>query len=387
MKIGFIAPEYPHFKIKQAAGLGTSIGNLVEALSQQGHTIYLFIYGQEQEDYFVENNIYFYLIGNVSYSFGKWFRYRKHIQNIVQTVIIKEKLRLIEVPDWTGISAFMNFTVPIVMRFHGSDRYFCHLEGRKQKLKNKLFEQFAVRGASAYIAPTTFAGKLTKRLFKISDHKSIETIYHGLQLDDFNNLTPSVFEPKTILYIGTIIRKKGMLELPHIFKLVKQQVPNAKLILIGSDAPDILTGSPSTWELMKQSFNESELETIQYLEKVPYSEVQKIIKNAHVCVFPTFAETFGMVTVEAMALQKPVVNSNIGWAKELMEDALSGYLVAPAAHKLYADKISKLLQDENLCLSMGESARSFVEEHFDIKKQAIKNIEFYRTIINGDKKN
>ncbi|WP_159023060.1 glycosyltransferase family 4 protein [Formosa sp. L2A11] len=381
MKIGFIAPEYPHFKIKQAAGLGTSIGNLVEALSQQGHAIYLFIYGQDQDDYFVENSIHFYLIADVSYRVGKWFRYRKHIQNTTEAVIKKEKIQLIEVPDWTGISAFMKFTVPIVMRFHGSDRYFCHLEGRKQKLKNKLFEQFAIRGASAYIAPTTFAGQLTKRLFKISDHKSIETIYHGLQLDDFNNLSPSLFESKTLLYIGTIIRKKGMLELPHIFKLVKQQVPNAKLILIGSDAPDILTGSPSTWGLMKQRFNDSELEAIQYLGRVPYSEVQTFIKTAQVCVFPTFAETFGMVTVEAMALQKPVVNSNIGWAQELMEDTVSGYLVAPKAHKLYADKISKLLQDENLCLSMGKAARSFVEEHFDIKKQAIKNIEFYKKLL------
>ncbi|NRR92015.1 glycosyltransferase family 4 protein [Winogradskyella undariae] len=381
MKIGFIAPEYPHTKIKQAAGLGTSIGNLVEALSQQGHTIYLFIYGQEQDDYFVENSIHFYLIGDVSYGVGKWFRYRKHIQSVVQAVIIKEKLQLIEVPDWTGISAFMKFTVPIVMRFHGSDCYFCYLEGRKQKLKNKVFEQFAVRGASAYITPTAFAGHVTKRLFNISNKKSIETIYHGLDLHSFKNTDPSLFDSKTILYIGTLIRKKGMLELPEIFNLVKNRVPDAKLLLIGSDAPDVLTRSASTWALMKQRFNKTALKDVQYLGRIPYSKVQTYIKNSQVCVFPTFAETFGMVTVEAMALQKPVVNSNIGWAQELMEDTVSGYLVSPAAHKLYADKISKLLQDENLCLSMGKAARSFVEEHFDIKKQAIKNIEFYKKII------
>ncbi len=378
MRIGFITPEYPHFKIKHAAGLGTSIGNLVKALENQGHTICLFVYGQDQDDFFVEKNIHFYLIGDVSYAFGKWYRYRKHIENVVQASINKETLQLIEIPDWTGISAFMSFTVPIVMRFHGSDRYFCHLEGRKQKWKNKLFEYLAVRGAHAYIAPTAFAGQLSKKLFKISDKKSIVTIHHGLQLDRFENLNPVIFNSKTILYLGTLIRKKGVLELPEIFKLVKQQIPDAKLVLIGSDAPDISTGSPSTWKLMKQWFNESYLKDVQYLGKTPYNEVQAFIKNAHVCVFPTFAETFGMVTVEAMALQKPVVHSNIGWAQELMVDGSSGFLIHPKAHELYANKIVTLLQDENLCLNMGEAARQFVEQHFDIKKQVQKNIEFYK---------
>ena len=381
MKIGFLTPEYPHEKIKQAAGLGTSISVLAKALVNAGHAISVFVYGQHEDICIVEDGVHIYLISDKSYAFGKWYKYRKYIQTVVQDRINKDAIELLEVPDWTGISAFMRFSIPVVMRFHGSDRYFCHLEGRKQKWKNKLFEHLGVRGASAYIAPTTFAGQLTKTLFKISDNKLIETIKHGLQVNDFKNLEPSIFESRTILYIGTIIRKKGVLELPEIFNLVKEQVPDAKLVLIGSDAPDISTGSSSTWELMKHSFEDNCIKDVQYLGKVPYNEVQTFIKTAHVCVFPTFAETFGMVTVEAMALQKPVVNSNIGWAQELMEDGKSGFLVDPKAHKLYADKIITLLQDEALCLSMGQAARRYVEEHFDMKKQATKNIEFYNKII------
>ncbi|EPR74688.1 Glycosyltransferase [Winogradskyella psychrotolerans RS-3] len=381
MRIGFITPEYPCDKVKQVAGLGTSLGVLAKALVREGHIVYVFVYGQDCDVFINEEGVNIYLIANVSFGFGKWFRYRKYIQKRVQNIIEKEQIAILEVPDWTGISAFMRFSIPVVMRFHGSDRYFCHLEGRKQKWKNKLFEHLGVRGASAYIAPTTFAGQLTKTLFKISDNKSIETIKHGLPVNDFKNLEPSIFESRTILYIGTIIRKKGVLELPEIFNLVKEQVPDAKLVLIGSDAPDISTGSSSTWELMKHSFEDNCIKDVQYLGKVPYNEVQTFIKTAHVCVFPTFAETFGMVTVEAMALQKPVVNSNIGWAQELMEDGKSGFLMDPEAHKLYADKVITLLQDEALCLSMGQAARRYVEEHFDMKKQATKNIEFYKKII------
>ncbi|CDF80027.1 glycosyltransferase (GT4) [Formosa agariphila KMM 3901] len=380
LKIAFLTPEYPHPEVNHAAGLGTSIGNLTKALAEQGHSIYVFVYGQKQDLEFKEDGIHFYLIEDKS-GFAKWFQYRKHIQRSIQNVIFKENIDVLEVPDWTGISALMKFSVPVIMRFHGSDRYFCYLENRKQKLKNKLFELLAVKAAVAYIAPTAFAGQLSKQLFKISDNKPIATIHYGLQLDNFENDKPKLFKSNTILYIGTIVRKKGVLELPGIFKRVKQEVPNAKLILIGSDAPDILTESPSTWELLKQDFQEEDLKDVQYLGKVPYTEVQTYIKNAHVCVFPTFAETLGMVTIEAMALQKPVVNSNIGWAQELMEDGKSGYLIHPTAHKDYADKIVLLLKDENLCLQIGKAAKQFVEERFDIKKQAYKNIEFYKTVL------
>ncbi|WP_179005951.1 glycosyltransferase family 4 protein [Winogradskyella forsetii] len=381
MKIGFITPEYPHPKIKQVAGLGTSIGNLIQALEAKGHTIYVFVYGHSEDDFFVERNIHYYLIGDISYTFGKWYRYRKHIQNVVQDIIRKESLQIIEVPDWTGISAFMKFSVPMVMRFHGSDCYFCHLEGRQQKWKNKLFEHLAVKGANAYIAPTTFAGQLTKSLFKISDQKIIETICHGLQINEFKNLEPSIFESRTMLYMGTIVRKKGVLELSSIFNLVKVQIPDARLIVIGSDASDISTGSSSTWELMKQEIKDSYLKDVEYIGRIPYNEVQTFIKKAHACVFPTFAESFGMVTVEAMALQKPVVNSNIGWAQELMEDGKSGFLVDPKAHQVYADKIITLFQDENLCQRIGKEARRYVELHFNMKNQAVKNIEFYNKIL------
>jgi glycosyltransferase involved in cell wall biosynthesis len=49
------------------------------------------------------------------------------------------------------------------------------------------------------------------------------------------------------------------------------------------------------------------------------------MKQAQVCIFPSFAETLGMVTIESMALQKPVVNTSIGWAPELIIDG-SGFL-------------------------------------------------------------
>lgn len=384
MNIGFITPEYPHPKVSHSAGLGTSVFNLAKALVALGNNIYVFVYAQKVDDHFIEDGINIFLIGSKSYHFGKWFWYRKHIQKYVQNRINTYNITILEVPDWTGISAFMKFSVPVVMRFHGSDAYFCHIEQRKQKMKNKLFEQMAINNAQGFIAPTSFAGTLSKSIFKISNHKPIETIHHGLQLERFTNKDPLSFNKNTILYIGTIIRKKGVLQLPDIFSHVKLQYPDAKLILIGRDAPDISTESRSTWELLEKKFDTNIIQDVHYLGERPYSEVKKAIKKARVCIFPSFAETLGMVTIEAMALKKPVVNSSIGWAQELIDDGVNGFLEHPSDSKAYAERIVLLLRDNELCLRIGENARIKVEDSFDINKQALKNIEFYKNILNCD---
>lgn len=380
MHIAFLTPEYPHSKVNHSGGLGTSIKNLVVAMVVKGDKVTVFVYGQSKAEVFEENGIVFHLIADQKYRFGKWFFYRKHLQKYVNSVIKKENIDLVEAPDWTGVTAFMNFIVPMVIRFHGSDTYFCHIEKRKQKFKNRFFETLAVRKAKGFIAPTKYAGDVSAELFGLRKEK-IKTIHYGLDLTQFKNEHPERFEKGLILYIGTIIRKKGVFELPEIFNKVRSRVSEAKLILIGGDAGDIATGSKSTWKLVQQQFHEKDLEHVSYLGKIPYDAVQDYIKKANVCVFPTYAETLGMVTIESMAMQKPVVNSNIGWAQELMEDGKSGFLVYPANHEEYANQIIELINDGTLCKSIGSEALQFVSSHFDIQYVVDLNIQFYKDLL------
>jgi L-malate glycosyltransferase len=380
MHIGFLTPEFPHEKTTHAAGIGTSIKNLVTALVNKGIRISVFVYGQDVDAVLEENGIKIHLIKKRKYQFFTWFLYRKFIQNYLNKFIILDKINIIEAPDWTGITAFMNLKTPLVIRFHGSDTYFCTLEKRKQKLKNFWFEKLGIQKATAFIAPTSFAGKMTKEIFNIQN-KEIRTIHYGLNLPQFQNDKPEIFQKKLILYVGTIIRKKGVLELPQIFKQVIKQVQDAQLILIGGDSFDIKTGTNSTWQLVQELLDDSVKNSVTYLGKVPYQEIQEYIKKAHVCVFPTFAETLGMVTIEAMAMQKPVVNSNIGWANELIIDGESGFLVHPKNHQEFADKIITLFNNEELCKSIGIAAKNRVEAIFDIEDKAKENIKFYIEII------
>lgn len=378
MHIAFLTPEYPHEKVQNAAGIGTSIKSLATALAKKGVTVSIVVYSQKKSEVFEDNGITIHLIQHKKYKLMSWYFYRKHIQNYLNHLNLTEKIDLIEAPDWTGITAFMNLTVPLLIRFHGSDAYFCHLENRKQKLKNYWFEKLGLAKAKAFIAPTHFAGALTKEIFKLKN-KEIKTIANGVQLDAFSNPEPALFEKGLLLYIGTIIRKKGVLELPGIFSKVLTAFPEARLLLIGSDSPDIQSDSKSTWELMQKQLDPSVKDKVTYLGKIPYASVKSYIQKANVCLFPTYAETLGMVTIESMAMQKAVVNSNIGWANELLIDGESGFLAHPASHEDYALKVVSLLKNEKLALATGKNARIHVENYFDIEKIAQQNIDFYKS--------
>jgi L-malate glycosyltransferase len=379
MHIAFLTPEYPHPLVKNTGGMGTSIKNLAEALVKQNIQVSIILYGQNFSKKVPENGISFHFIADKKYKFGKWFFYRKHVQNIVNHIVAKNKIDVIEAGDWTGFTAFMKFRVPLVIRFHGSDTYFCSIENRPQKIKNKLFEKIAIKSTNHYIAPSSFTANYTANIFNI-DLNKVTIIGNPIDTTLFINNDKNLI-PNTILYFGTIIRKKGVLQLPDIFNKVRKVIPEAKLILIGADSYDIKTKEKSTWKLMCEKFTTDDMKNVSYLGKKSYNEVQTYIKDANVCVFPTYAETFGMVTAEAMAMQKAVVNSHFGWSNELLVDGVSGFLANPDDTDFFAQKIIEVLKNTTKTHEIGINARKHVVKNFDSIKIAQQNIAYYQSVI------
>jgi len=152
--------------------------------------------------------------------------------------------------------------------------------------------------------------------------------------------------------------------------------------LIGRDTSDIISGNSSTWEMMQALFDKEVLPNVSYLGSVPYDKIRGNISAAAVCVFPTFAEALPVSWIEAMALQKAIVASDIGWATEVIDDNINGFLVHPKNHLEYADKIVALLENEGLRIQFGAAAREKVEQKFSIAVVAQQSADFYQKILN-----
>lgn len=380
MKIAFLTPEYPHANTGNSGGLGTSIKNLAIGLLDQGVEVRVLVYGQKEDTFFDDNGVLIQQIKNVKFKGLSWFFTRKKIEKLIDKLYSDKEIDLVEAPDWTGISSFIKpKSCPLIIRLNGSDAYFCHLDNRPVKWVNKFHEKRALQNADKLLSVSQFTADKTNFVFGLD--KKFEIIPNPIDSQLFQPGNQNNETGQNILYFGSLIRKKGLLELPLIFNKVIENNPEAKLILIGRDVPDIISGNSSTWQMMQDLFSEKAIKNVEYLGGVPYDQIKQKILESKVCVFPSFAEAFPVSWLEAMALEKPIVASNVGWASEMIDEGENGFLVDPKDHALYAQRIIQFLDDETLCLKAGKSAREKVEKCFDIKVLAKKNIEFYKSLI------
>lgn len=160
MTLGLLTPEYPHPHCGACGGIGSSVQNSARALVQLGHKVIVFVYGQSSNQVLDDQGVQLHLIQSKSFRFAGWYLYRKHIQRYVNACVLTEKIQLLEAPDWTGITAFMNLKAPLVIRFHGTDAYFCHLEGRRQKLKISCWKNGPCARLLAFQHPQILRQKL-----------------------------------------------------------------------------------------------------------------------------------------------------------------------------------------------------------------------------------
>jgi glycosyltransferase involved in cell wall biosynthesis len=379
MKIAFLTPEYPHPRTGNSGGIGTSIKNLAIGLLTEGCSIRVLVYGQKEEDFFDDNGIRVQQIKNVKFKGLSWYLTRKKLERLINQLYEKEAIDLVEAPDWTGITSFIQpKKCPIVIRLNGSDTYFCHLDNRPVKWHNKYHEKRALEKANGLISVSQFTANLTNEVFGLN--KKITVIPNSIDIDLFNsNFNGN--DNNQILYFGTLIRKKGSLELPLIFNKVYQRNKNAQLILIGKDSSDSISGKASTWNMMQPLFDADALKNVIYLGSVSYQDVKKYIESATVCVFPSYAEALPVSWIEAMAMQKPIVASNIGWANEIIEDGLNGFLVHPKQHQEFAKRIVEVLDSSELQKELGSNGRKKIVEKFSIEVIARQSLAFYKSLI------
>ena len=379
MKIAFLTSEFPHEKMGASGGIGTSIFNLSKGLVMLGHQVIVLVYGQKDDEILEVNGIVIYRIKNIIVKGLSRYLTQKKVERLINGLIDNHKIDIIEAPDWSGFTSNIKPNCPLVIRLHGSDTYFCNLDKRPVKGINKFRENRALKHADAIISVSQYTADVTKKLFGLQNEITI--IPNGIDLTNFSSDSTNTNLNLSILYFGTLIRKKGALELPGIFNEVYKLNTQVKLILIGKDSSDVVSGNQSTWSMMQPLFDEESIQNVNYLGSVPYTEIKNYIEDATICVFPTFAEALPVSWIEAMGMGKPIVASNIGWASELIDQGNNGFLEYPTNHKLFAQKINQLLEDTELRRQFSIAAKNKVVQNFGIENVAKQSVSCYEKII------
>jgi glycosyltransferase involved in cell wall biosynthesis len=112
-----------------------------------------------------------------------------------------------------------------------------------------------------------------------------------------------------------------------------------------------------------------ELGVSDHVRFLPFTEnVAEFLAAIDVFVLPSYSETFGLVLIEAMAMQKPVVATSAGGVPEIVENGWDGILVPPRDEKALATAITLLLKNTTLRVSLSRHAREGAQKRFDASR-------------------
>jgi len=306
---------------------------------------------------------------------------RRNMIQFVSRFLKKNKIDIIETSDFMGYFLFTpNWKIPRVVRIGGGETFFRSFLKEKLHWKHKWMEKQSIQKAHAVACKSEFGWQQAREIFNL---KHIETAIIPNPVDTrlFKPSSNQKEDPGRIVYSGTFIRKKGIIELFKMLPLVFDKNPKSHLVCVGPDAFDLKTRSQSTIKLALEHLPKRFHNRVTFLGHVDHFKISDVINTASVCVFPSFVEVFPNAWLEAMACEKAIVASNFGVGPEVIINNESGFLCNPQDHNQFADCILKILEDQDLRRKLGKGARQRVENFFSQEAIVKKNIEWYTKVI------
>jgi phosphatidylinositol alpha-mannosyltransferase len=199
-------------------------------------------------------------------------------------------------------------------------------------------------------------------------------IPNGVDTNHFHPDVAPITEPCNgnfnILFVGRMERRKGFKYLLKAYQKVKKQAPNCTLTAVGPGA--------RLKRRYERRARRQGLTDVKFHGYATYSDLPRHYKAADVVCFPaTGCESFGIVLLEAMAVGKPIIATDITGYANVMTDGAEGIAVPPHSSRKLAEAIMKLLRDESLREQMAARGRPKALQ-YDWSQVAGRLLDYYR---------
>ena len=298
-----------------------------------------------------------------------------------------------------GIFSRELLQVPLILTTHSLET---HRPWKVEQLGNGYFlsrwiENHAYNTTDGVIAVSQQMKTDVVEAYGINPEK-VTVIHNGIdpefykptfdnQLLEEHGINPDI---PFVLFVGRITRQKGISQLISAAKYFNA---NCQIVLCA--------GAPDTPEIAKEieeliaDLKAQRDGIILISEMLPREKVKVLYSHARVFACPSLYEPFGIINLEALSCETPVVGSAVGGIPEIIQEGKTGFLIElesvsrtdfnpknpEAFQKSFAAKVNLLLDDENLANQMGKAGRLNVLEKFSWESIAKTTFKYYAEVI------
>ncbi|GBD17132.1 Alpha-maltose-1-phosphate synthase [bacterium HR26] len=299
--------------------------------------------------------------------------------------------------DLAGFWAKLLWDTPLVVTIHSLEPlrpWKAEQLGAGYRLSSWM-ERTGIEHADAVIAVSRSTREDVLRHFAVPPER-VHVIHNGIDTGEYRKtgmsdaLVRHGIDPARpyVLFVGRITRQKGII---HLVNAIPHLDPALQVVLCA--------GAPDTEEIGREmtervaAVSAGRPGVIWIQEMLPRPELIQLYSHATVFCCPSVYEPFGIINLEAMACETPVVASNVGGIPEVVVPGETGFLVdlelKPGTFepvdpggfsRALAEAINRIARDPELRRRMGRAGRRRVEEHFSWAAVARQTLELYRSV-------
>lgn len=245
-----------------------------------------------------------------------------------------------------------------------------------------FFDRFSERYVDRFIVISEALKKALIDNHKIPSQKIIK-IYNGIELKEYRpddsdysfmkiRKEYGIDKDKFLIgAIGRIVWQKGFEYLIDAVPRVTKQIAEAKYLIVG-EGP------------LKDSLR-AKSRKLDIEDKIIFagfkSNIKEILSSIDILVIPSVREGFPMITLEAMAMAKPIIASDIDGIREQIDHNKDGLLIPPEDPGAMAEAIISLLDNKEKAKELGLSAKKKVEEKFSVEEMVKKTKAVYEELL------
>ena len=376
MKILMLTWEYPP---RVVGGISRVVYDLSHRLIKDGHEVTVVTYRDGEVPYYEDDKgVKVYRVDNYMIqpnNFIDWILQLNFnmVERASQIIAEQGKFDVIHAHDWLVANAAKtlkhSFDIPIVATIHATEAgRNSGIREPNQKYINDT-EWMLTYEANEVIVNSNYMKSEVQRLFGLPFEK-INVVPNGVNLNKFTGMDRdysfrrkyAMDNEKIILFMGRLVYEKGVQNLIAAMPKVLASYHDAKLVIAGKGG--------MLDELKAQADYLGISNKVYFAGYMNGKDVERMYKVADISVFPSTYEPFGIVALEGMLAERPIVVSDAGGLGEIVEHRVTGMKSYCGNPNSIADSILELLFNPELCDNIVKNAKIKVKENYNWQKIA-----------------